>query len=314
MSFGTAVRNAWVLFRSDAWVLIASWFLASFLGGATLGLLSLPLQAGVYAMVLRRVREGRKPQISDTFGLLVPFGRWLKAWLLILAVTVGLIMLIGVPVIAAAVGLSVGGSLRGYVAAAVALGGLAIVAALAVSFFLSTMWMLAVPFMGDRGLTLPDALGASWLLVRARGLWRHFAVVAFRAGLNLAVGLVIAGPTVVLAILAARGHTGVPALAPLSNALVYGASALLGSFSACLVGTVYLGDHDETAWLPSSLPPGAWRPDERWAAFRADQQRQWAEQWWRYDAWLRQQRQPPGGPGSAGLPADSPPSDAGESA
>ena len=101
LSCAATVRNAWVLLRTDPWVLIASWLLVVLVGGATLGLLSLPLEAGVYVMILRRVREGRKPQVSDAFGLLAPFGRWLQAWLLIVAATVALLVVaalgVGVP-------------------------------------------------------------------------------------------------------------------------------------------------------------------------------------------------------------------------
>ena len=233
LSCAATVRNAWVLLRTDPWVLIASWLLVVLVGGATLGLLSLPLEAGVYVMILRRVREGRKPQVSDAFGLLAPFGRWLQAWLLIVAATVALLVVVGVPVIA--------------------------------------------------------------------------------AGVDLAAVALVAGPTIVLTMLTAGRHTAFPPILPFSNVLVYGAAALLGGFFACLVGTVYLADHDETTWLPSSLPPGGWRPDERGTAVQAEQwrhwtqqqgqwteqQRLWAEQWRQYDAWLRQQ----GGGAAAGHPA-----------
>ena len=310
LSFAATVRNAWVLLRTDAWVLIVSCLLVALVGGATLGLLSLPLEAGVYVMILRRVREGRKPQISDAFGLLTPFGRWLKAWLLIVAATVVLLVVVG------GVGLAAGDSLRGHVGLALTLGGLALATWLVVSCFLSTMWLLTVPLMGDHGLRLLAALGASWRLVWARGFWRHFAVVAFRFGLNLAIVALVAGPTIVLTMLTAGRHAAFPPILPFSNVLVYGASALLGSFFACLVGTVYLVDRDETTWLPSSLPPGGWQPDQRWAAVQAaqwrqwieqqgqwtEQQRQWAEQWRQYDAWLRQQ-----GGGAAVRPPATPP-------
>ena len=323
-SFGTSLRDAWVLLRTDAWVLIAGWMLVALVGGATFGLLSLPLEAGVYVMILRRVREGRKPRVSDVFGLLTPFARWLKAWLLIVAATVALLVVVGVPVIAAGIGLVADGSLRGHVGLAVAFGALALAAWLLVSCFLGTMWLLTAPLMGDRGLTLVDALGASWRLVWKRGFWAHFAVVAFRAGVNLAVVVLAAGPTIMLAAIGAGAHLPIAPLTPYSNVLAYATSALLGSFFACLVGAVYLVDHDETSCLPSSLPPGDWQPDRRWAAEQADQwqrwaerqwqsterqwteqQRQWAEQWWLYDAWRRQSGGGPAGPWPAGPPPTS---------
>ena len=68
MDIGRILKDSWAIFVKDWGALIVAALIMVVLGGITLGILAVPLSAGLYLMILRRVREGRKAEVGDVFA------------------------------------------------------------------------------------------------------------------------------------------------------------------------------------------------------------------------------------------------------
>jgi hypothetical protein len=166
IDIGLALRQAARLFVKDLAPLLIAGLIAGVLSVVTLGVLAGPLLAGLYGMVIGRVRDGRRPEVSDVFSGLERFWAYASA-ALVLVVLIGLASLT-----------IVGG------------------------FALATIWLFVFPLMVDRGLSMGDAMKASRQMVMRAGFWEHLAlVVVFFVIVAVANGAlaILAGPFVVVA-------------------------------------------------------------------------------------------------------------------
>ena len=85
MDIGRVLKDSWTIFARDWGALVVAALITFVLGVLTLGILSVPLTAGLYLMILRRVREGRQAQVGDVFGCFDRLGAYVVAYLLFLA-------------------------------------------------------------------------------------------------------------------------------------------------------------------------------------------------------------------------------------
>ncbi|MBI5525901.1 MAG: zinc ribbon domain-containing protein [Deltaproteobacteria bacterium] len=180
------MKQAWDLFTKDLVPLLVGSIIAALLSTVSLLILAPVLHAGLYKMLIRRVREGRPAEIGDVFGCFDQFGT--------LFVT-GLVFVLAV---AAASFLCV---LPG--------------------IFLAIAWMYSTPLIVDKKMGMGDALGKSWNMVVAQ-LGQHIVMVIIMAVvlgvLNLTViGSFFTAPAVVAITMAMYftlegiGATGQPA-------------------------------------------------------------------------------------------------------
>jgi hypothetical protein len=170
IDIGVALKQAARLFVKDLAPLLIAGLLAGVLSVVTLGVLAGPLLAGLYGMVIGRVRDGRRPEVSDVFLGLERFWAYASA-ALVLVVLIGLASLT-----------IVGG------------------------FALATIWLFVFPLMVDRGLSMGEAMKASRQMVMRAGFWEHLAlVVVLFVVVAVANGAlaILAGPFVVVAVGAA---------------------------------------------------------------------------------------------------------------
>ena len=170
IDIGLALKQAARLFVKDLAPLLIAALIAGVLSVVTLGILAGPLLAGLYGMVIGRVRDGRRPEVGDVFSGLERFWSYAVAALVLL-------LLIGL-------------------ASVTIVGG----------FALATIWLFVFPLMVDRGLSLGEAMKTSKDMVLAAGFWEHLAlVVVLFVIASVANGAlaIIAAPFIAVAVTAA---------------------------------------------------------------------------------------------------------------
>ena len=170
LDIGLTLKQAARLFVKDLAPLLIAALIAGALSVLSLGILAGPLFAGLYGMVISRVRDGRQPEVSDVFSGLDRFWSYAGAALTLVAL-VGL-------------------------ASITIVGG----------FVLATIWLYVFPLMVDRGLGLGEAMKASKNMVLRAGFWEHLAlVVVLFVIVSVANGAlaILAAPFVVVAVTAA---------------------------------------------------------------------------------------------------------------
>jgi uncharacterized membrane protein YvlD (DUF360 family) len=185
LDVGLAFKNGWNAFTADIVPLLLGTLIAGLLSVVTLGILAGPLTAGLYSMVIGRIRDGRQAEIGDVFGCMDRFWGFLWA-AIVLVVLIGLASLT-----------IVGGVL------------------------LATIWIYVVPFMVDRRMGLTDAMAASYHQVVDNGFWEHLAliVIVFVIGAVANGWLAILTTPLTIAVLSAayfatRGNQGLIELPP----------------------------------------------------------------------------------------------------
>jgi hypothetical protein len=145
LDIGAALTNAWHFFVKDIGPLIVGTLIAGLLSIVTLGILAGPLFAGVYSMVIGRVRDGRPAEVGDVFSQMDRFWSFAGGMLFLVVVTgLAWITIIG-------------------------------------GVLLSTIWLYVLPLMVDRRMGFWEALGASKDLVMKAGFWEHLALVVIGA-------------------------------------------------------------------------------------------------------------------------------------
>jgi uncharacterized membrane protein YvlD (DUF360 family) len=141
LDVGLTFKGGWNAFAADIVALIVGGLIACILTIVTLGILAGPLAAGLYSMVIGRVRDGRPARIGDVFSCMDRF--WGFLWAAIV-----LVVLIGL-------------------ASLTIIGGV----------LLATVWLYVFPFMVDRKMGLTDAMSASYHQVVDNGFWEHLALI-----------------------------------------------------------------------------------------------------------------------------------------
>jgi hypothetical protein len=170
IDIGLALKQAARLFVKDLAPLLIAALIAGALGVLTLGILAGPLFAGLYGMVIGRVRDGRQPEVGDVFSGLERFWSYAGAALVLVVL--------------------------------VALASITIVG----GFLLATIWLYVFPLMVDRGLGMGEAMKQSKDLVMRAGFWEHLALVlVLFVIVSVANGAlaILAAPFVVVAVTAA---------------------------------------------------------------------------------------------------------------
>jgi hypothetical protein len=162
-------KQGWRLFVKDIGPLIIGALVVGVLSILTLGILAGPLAAGLYGMVVKRVRDGQQPEVGDVFGQMSRFWAFFAAALV-------LVILIGL-------------------ASLTIIGGI----------LLATIWLYVFPLMVDRGMGLGEAMSTSYRIVKEAGFWEHLAlVIVFAVISSVANGAlaILATPFLVAAIVA----------------------------------------------------------------------------------------------------------------
>ena len=160
LDVGLSFKGGWNTFTADIVPLLVGGLIAGVLSVVTLGILAGPLVAGLYSMIVGRIRDGRRAEIGDVFSCMDRFWSFFAA-ALVLFVLIGLASLT-----------IVGGVL------------------------LATIWMYVIPLMVDRKLDLYDAMAASYHLVVDNGFWEHLALAIVLIALNA----VADGPLAILSV------------------------------------------------------------------------------------------------------------------
>ena len=148
LDVGLTFKGGWNAFAADIVALIVGALIACILSVVTIGILAGPLTAGLYSMVVGRIRDGRQARIGDVFSCMDSF--WGFLWAAIV-----LVVLIGL-------------------ASLTIIGGV----------LLATVWLYVFPFMVDRRMGLTDAMSASYHQVVDNGFWEHLVllVIVFAIG------------------------------------------------------------------------------------------------------------------------------------
>lgn len=170
LDVGLTMKQAWRLFVKDIGPLLIAGLITVALSVLTIGILAGPLTAGLYGMVMTRVREGRQPEVGEVFNQFDRFWAFLGA-------TLVLVILIGLAFFTI-----VGG------------------------FLLATIWLYVFPLMVERGMGLGEAMKTSKDMVVENGFWEHLALVLILAIIgSVANGAlaIIATPFTVVAVVAA---------------------------------------------------------------------------------------------------------------
>ena len=141
LDVGLAFKNGWNAFTADIVPLLVGALIAGILSVITLGILAGPLTAGLYSMVVGRIRDGRHAEIGDVFSCMNRF--WGFLWAAIVLVVL------------------------------IALASLTIVGGV----LLATVWIYVFPFMVDRKMGLTAAMSASYHQVVDNGFWEHLALI-----------------------------------------------------------------------------------------------------------------------------------------
>ncbi len=169
LDIGLVFKRGWRLFVKDIGPLIIGALIVAVLSLVTLGILAGPLTAGLYGMVVKRVRDGQQAEVGDVFGQMSRFWSFFAA-ALVLGLLIGL-------------------------ASLTIIGGI----------LLATIWLYVFPLMVDRGLGLGEAMRTSYEMVTQAGFWEHLAlVIVFVVIASLANGAlaILATPFLVAAIAA----------------------------------------------------------------------------------------------------------------
>jgi len=104
-------------------------------------IVAVPLYAGLFRMVIRRVREGRPAEIGDVLSCFDQLGRLVWA-ALVLGVIIGLAMIVIIP-----------------------------------GVYLAVIWVYVIPLIVDRRMGLGEAMSASKRLVDTQGFWNTFVAL-----------------------------------------------------------------------------------------------------------------------------------------
>jgi hypothetical protein len=184
MDIGRILKDSWTIFVRDWGALVIASLITLVLGSLTLGILYVPLLAGLYLMILRRVREGRPAQVGDVFGCFDRLGAYVVAYLLFLALGLAVAAVVLPPFLLLVVGHS-GARALGWI-----LFLLAGCAVAAVGAYLATVWVYWTVLMVDRRRSVLEALKESRAIVTRSGFWMTLLVIFVVGAI---VGVVVNG-------------------------------------------------------------------------------------------------------------------------
>jgi hypothetical protein len=171
MDIGRVLKDSWTIFTKDWGALLVAALIAFLLTLVTVGILGPALLAGLYLMVLRRVREGRKAAIGDVFGCFDRIGPYLVAYLLFVAIALAFVVIVGAPLLLLVIHDS-GARAFGWFLFA-----LAAIAAFFVGWYVVIVWIYWTVLMVDRRRGIIEALAESRAIVSRSGFWMTLLII-----------------------------------------------------------------------------------------------------------------------------------------
>jgi hypothetical protein len=241
MDIGKALRDSWELFAKDALALIVASLIVLLLGTLSLGIVLVPLVAGLYLMIMRRVREGRPAEIGDVFACFDRFGDYFLAFLVFLAIGFAFAAVLAAPVVLAIVaGVN---HVTGLLVLGILVSLVVLACEIALGLYLGTIWLYVLPLMIDRRVGVIDGMRGSRRLVSEKGFWITLAlyliVSLIAGGINSVAGSVVGAVTF--------GFGGF---------LSWVISVVVLPWEIAAFLAMYFQAIGEGAWLPTGRPPG----------------------------------------------------------
>jgi hypothetical protein len=241
MDIGKALRDSWELFAKDALALIVASLIALLLGTLSLGIVLVPLVAGLYLMIMRRVREGRPAEIGDVFACFDRFGDYFVAFLVFLGIGFAFAAVLAAPVVLAIVaGVN---HVTGLLVLGILVSLVVLACEIALGLYLGTIWVYVLPLMIDRRIGVIDGMRESRRLVSQRGFWITLA-------LYLIIGLIAGGINSVAGSVVGAVTFG------FGGFLSWVISVIVLPWEIAAFLAMYFQASGEGAWLPSGRPPG----------------------------------------------------------
>ena len=142
MDVGAVLGESWRIYVRDFVVLVMATLVAGCLTIVTIGILGGAMYAGLYLMVIERIRNGTAPQVGDVFGCM-------DRWLQLFGTTLALVILIAI----------------GFVLFIVP------------GVYMVVIWAFVLPLMAEKRLNFSEARAASKALVDGAGFWTVFVVL-----------------------------------------------------------------------------------------------------------------------------------------
>jgi len=239
MDIGKALKDSWELFAKDALALIVGALIVVLLGSLSLGIVIVPLVAGLYLMIMRRVREGRPAEIGDVFACFDRFGAYFVAFLVFLAIGVAYVVVVGAPIALAVVaGMhhETGLLVMGVLLTLLVLAGTSVVLV-----YIGTVWVYAIPLMIERRIGIIDAMRESRALVMSTSFW-----------ITLALYLIV---SVIAGAISGVASTALGAVTfGIGSSLGYVVTVVIMPWQTAAFLAMYFQATGEGALLPSARP------------------------------------------------------------
>lgn len=156
MDVGAVLGESWRIYVRDFVVLVIATLVAGFLTIVTIGILGGAMYAGLYLMVIERVRDGTAPQVGDVFDCM-------DRWVQLFGTTLALVILVAI----------------GFVLFIVP------------GVYLVVIWAFVLPLMAEKRLSFSEARAASKALVDGAGFGTVFVVLLVLAIIEWVAGSVI---------------------------------------------------------------------------------------------------------------------------
>lgn len=190
--------------------------------------ISLTFYGGMFGMVIGAAREDRGVRFGDLFGAFRRFGAYALFALVLFGVSIGTSMLNVIPIV---------GWLAG----------------MAVSVWLSVIWLYVLPLIADQGQPFGEAARRSNAMVKGAGWWRTFGMV-------VVLGLVMAAAVVVIVLIAVGIGQAEEWAGVVTGILLFLVFAILAPpYWICYVSVMYLelggAASSVVAGGPAGIPP-----------------------------------------------------------
>ena len=142
MDVGAILGESWRIYVRDIVVLVIATLVAGLLTIVTIGILGGAMYAGLYLMVIERLRDGTAPRVGDVFDCM-------DRWLQLFGTTLALVILIAIGLVLFVVP----------------------------GVYMIVIWAFVLPLMAEKRLNFSAARAASKTLVGGAGFWTVFVVL-----------------------------------------------------------------------------------------------------------------------------------------
>jgi len=142
MDVGAILGESWRIYVRDIVVLVIATLVAGLLTIVTIGILGGAMYAGLYLMVIERLRDGTAPRVGDVFDCM-------DRWLQLFGTTLALVILIAIGLVLFVVP----------------------------GVYMIVIWAFVLPLMAEKRLNFSEARAASKTLVGGAGFWTVFVVL-----------------------------------------------------------------------------------------------------------------------------------------